>query len=181
MAFKICKQPRETMNNKLLMLLGAVTVFAIGGLIALTLVFTPENERPYDAAVRFINAAGTFNDDVAYALLTPQMQAYVDFTCEGLPSACIQAYIPEEWGTLIRDGAAVFRRAKRDGAAYDVQIVATYQYGQGFSGVCIYHRMEELTPDDWRVAGWSGFVECDNPLAGIEGLSSDEAPNRVMP
>ncbi len=169
------------MNNKILILIGVVTVAAIGGLIALTLVLTPENERGYNAAVRFMNAAGTFDDDTAYALLSPQMQTYVDSTCDGSPSACIAAYIPAEWGNLIRDGAAVFRRAKRDGDAYDVQLVATYEFGQGFAGVCIYHRMEEIAPEDWRVAGWSGFVSCDEPNSGIDGLSAASAPNRVLP
>lgn len=169
------------MSNRTLILIVAGAVVAIVGMIGLTLVFTPENSKPaYDAAVRFINAAGTYDDDTAYALLSPAMQAYVDAECpDGSVSACIAAYIPDEWGDLVKDGAAVFRRAKRDGDAWDVQIVATYEEGQGFAGVCILHRMEEISPDDWRVTAWSGFVSCDEPDSGIDGLRRDDAPNRV--
>ncbi|MFW5772078.1 MAG: hypothetical protein ACOCZH_02055 [Phototrophicaceae bacterium] len=171
------------MSNRTLYFIFGGTVVAIIGLIALTLVLTPERAKPaYAAAVDFMNAAGTGNDATAYALLTPTMQDYVDANCpEGSVSACIAAYTPDEWGALIRDGAAVFRRARRDGDAFDVQLVATYEEGQGFAGVCIYHRMEEMEPGAWRVAGWSGFVSCDEPGSGLDGLSAPDAPNRVYP
>jgi hypothetical protein len=176
------------MSNRIIALIIGVTVLAIGGLLALTLVLTPENTKPaYRTATNFMNAAGTYDDATAFALLTPAMQDYVESNCpQGQVSACVAEYIPDEWGELVRDGAAVFRRAKRDtDDAYDVQIVATYEEGQGFAGVCIYHRVENITPGeetaDWRVAGWSGFVSCDDPDSGIDGLRAEDAPNRVMP
>ncbi|TVR21584.1 MAG: hypothetical protein EA396_07615 [Anaerolineaceae bacterium] len=170
------------MNNKVLIAIGVVSLVVIAGLIGLTMVLTPENKGAYNAAVRFINSAGTFDDEAAYALLTPEMQAYVDATCDdGRVSACIADYIPPEWGNLVRDGGAVFRRAIRDGDAFDVQLVATYERDQGFAGVCIYHRVVEIAPDDWRVAAWSGFVSCDEPNSGLNGLRQADAPNRVAP
>lgn len=171
------------MSNRILYLIIGATALAVVGMIGLTLVLTPENSKAaYDAAVRFINAAGTGDEDAAYALLSTEMQAYVDAECDGgSVVACLDAYTPEEWGDLVKEGAAVYRRAQRDGDAFDVQIVATYEEGQGFAGVCIYHRMEEAGEGDWRVAGWSGFVSCDDPDSGLQGLRSDNAPNRVMP
>jgi hypothetical protein len=60
-----------------------------------------------------------------------------------------------------------------------VQLLASYQEGEGFAGVCIYLRMEESAPDDWRVAGWAGFISCDAPNSGINGLRQPSAPNRA--
>lgn len=169
------------MSNKLIALIIAGTVVVVGGMIALTLVLTPENTNPaYSAAVDFINAAGTYNEETAFALLSPAMQDYVRENCpEGRVSACINDYTPEEWGELVRDGAAVYRRSIRDGDAVDVQIIATYEEGEGFAGVCIYHRMEEIAPDDWRVTAWSGFISCDDARAGLRELRQPDAPNYV--
>ncbi len=169
------------MSNRVIALIIGVSVIAIAGMIYLTTQITPEDYPAYQTAVEFVNAAGVDDDARAYALLSPAMQAYVDDNCpDASVAACIAAYIPPEWGQLVRDGAAVYRRSQRDGEAYDVQIVATYEEGQGFAGVCIYNRVEEIAPDDWRVAGWSGFVSCDARNAGLDGLRQADAPNRVM-
>lgn len=168
------------MKPRTFVLIGVATVIAIAGVIVLTLIFIPEENPAFAAAVRFANAAGLGQDDVAFALLTDELQTYVRDNCpDGSVSACIAAYIPADWGRLQREGAAVYRRSIPDGPAWDVQIVATYQHGQGFAGVCIYHRMEQVAPGDWRVAAWSGFVSCDEPNSGIQGLRRDDAPNRV--
>lgn len=169
------------MKQSQLIILGVVTLIVVGSLIGLTLVFTAENTEPaFDAAVRFMNAAGTGNEETAFALLAPEMQDYVRDNCpDGSVSVCVDDYTPAEWGALVRDGAAVFRRAIPDGEAWDVLLVATYEEGQGFAGVCIYHRMEEIAEGDWRVAGWSGFISCDAPDSGIQGLRRDTAPNRA--
>lgn len=169
------------MNNRVLILIGIATVAVVVGMIYLTTQITPENTNPaYQAAVNFMNAAGTGDETTAYDLLSPEMQEYVDVNCpDGSVSACIAAYTPDAWGELVRDGAAVFRRAQRDGDAWDVQIVATYEEGQGFAGVCIYHRVEQVD-DAWRVAGWSGFITCDARNSGLDGLRQPDAPNRVM-
>ncbi len=168
------------LKNRSVVIIGIITLIAVIGLILLTLVLVPESNEPYQVAVDFINAAGLGNDVAAYPLLSAALQAYVDENCpDGRVSGCILAYTPSEWGTLIKDGSAVYRRSVRDGAAWDVQIVATYQEGQGFSGVCIYNRVEEVEPDEWRVTAWSGFVSCDAPDSGLQGLRRADAPNRA--
>jgi hypothetical protein len=167
------------MNNKVFILIGGLTVAIIALLVYLTTTLIPQNEPYYNVAIRFVNAAGTANDEVAYSLLSPDLQAYVDENCPDGVSACIADYTPAEWGSLIRDGGAVYRRSKQDGDAYDIQLVATYQYDKGFAGVCIYNRTEEIAPDDWRVTAWAGFIPCDDPVASIDGLRGQDAPNRV--
>jgi len=168
------------MKPRMFILIGVVTVIAIAAVIVLTLIFTPEENPAFAASVRFANAAGLGQDDIAFELLSDDMQAYVIDNCpDGSVSACIAAYTPADWGRLLREGAAVYRRSIPDGSAWDVQLVATYQFGQGFAGVCLYHRMEQSASGDWRVAGWSGFVSCDEPNSGIHGLRRDDAPNRA--
>ncbi|PJF22268.1 MAG: hypothetical protein CUN56_06835 [Phototrophicales bacterium] len=169
------------MSNKQIAIILGVFVVLIGALIALTAVLTPENTKPaFNAAVDFINAAGTYDEQTAFALLSPGMQNYVRENCpDGRVSACIAAYTPPEWGELLKYGSAVYRRSIRDGNAWDIQILATYEEGQGFAGVCIYHRVEEVTPGDWRITAWSGFISCDDPHAGLQALRQPDAPNYV--
>lgn len=171
------------MNSRIPLFIAGGTAILMVVVLAFAFVLTPENQNPaFNVAVRFINAAGTGDDATAYPLLSDEMQAYVDENCpEGSVSACVLAYTPDTWGQLLHDEAAVFRRSIPDGDAWDVQIVATYEEEQGFAGVCIYHRMEEVAEDDWRVAGWSGFVSCDDADSGIQGLRQPDAPNRVVP
>jgi hypothetical protein len=168
------------MKPRVFVLIGVVTVIVVIAVIVLTLIFIPEENPAFAAAVRFANAAGLGQDDVAFDLLSEEMQTYVTDNCpDGSVSACIAAYTPVDWGRLQREGAAVYRRSIPDGSAWDVQLVATYERGQGFAGVCIYHRMEQAASGDWRVAAWSGYVSCDDPNSGIQGLRRDDAPNRV--
>lgn len=171
------------MNSRIPLYIAGGTLISLVIVLLFVLVITPENQNPaFDTAVRFINAAGTGDDDTAYPLLSEAMQAYVDENCpDGSVSACVLAYTPEEWGALLHERAAVFRRSIPDGDAWDVQIVATYEEEQGFAGVCIYHRMEQNAEGDWRVAGWAGFVSCDDPDSGIQGLRQPDAPNRLVP
>ena len=166
------------MNLRLFIILGAVTAVVVAALIALTLVWSPEDTNPaVDAAVRFMNAAGQGDDATAGSLLGEELAAYVAANCpDGSVAACIDAYTPPAWGDLI---AAVFRRSVPQGnTIWHVQLVATYEEEQGFAGGCIYHRMEEIG-DDWLVTAWSGFVSCDDPDSRIEGLRRDNAPNRA--
>lgn len=168
------------MNRTALMIIGIVTALIIGGIILLTTILVPENKAAFDVAVRFMNLAGTGRDDEALPLLSDALQTYVRDNCpNGSVSACIYAYTPTEWGRLLRDGAAVYRRSMRDGDAWDIQLIATYENDKGFAGVCIYHRVEQVAPDDWRVTAWSGFIACDDPNSGLPNLRSENAVNRV--
>lgn len=144
------------------------------GLILLLCACSPEAANPaYDAAVRFANAAGQGDDATASALLSEELQSYVSANCpDGSVSACIDGYTPEAWGELI---SAVFRRAAPDGAAWDVNLIATYEFEEGFSGVCIYLRIEQNEANQWRVTRWAGWVHCG------EASSRDMADNPAAP
>lgn len=168
------------MNRTLLIMIGIFTVLSVGAIIILSAILIPENKAAFDVAVRFMNLAGTGQDEAAMAYLSEELQTYVRENCpRGSVSACIYAYTPAEWGRLLRDGAAVYRRSIRDGDAWDVQLIATYERDKGFAGVCIYHRVEQVAPDDWRVTAWSGFVACDDPNSGLPNLRSENAVNRA--
>jgi len=95
---------------------------------------------------------------------------------EGIPSTCIESYADDSWGGFM---SAVFRRAVPDGNnAWDVQLIATYEEGQGFSGICIYNRVE-LIEGTWQVTRWSGFISCDLPTAGLQDLAEESAMNHM--
>ncbi|MFN8371683.1 MAG: hypothetical protein U0694_02240 [Anaerolineae bacterium] len=151
----------------------------IGGVILLVVVSSaliPPTTPAFDAAVRFVEAAASGEDDAAFALLSPQVQAYVRADCpDGSVSACVRGYTPPEWGSM---QSAVFRRAAPDGQNWDVQVIATYQYAQGFSGVCIYVRMESTADGQWQVAQWAGFLSCGDP-ASRDMATNPDTPNRV--
>ncbi|NJL57399.1 hypothetical protein HC928_21370 [bacterium] len=147
--------------------------------------FYPQPLRPaslhpaYAAAEAFMNAAGTGDDATALPLLSDDLQAYVREMCPGgRVSACIDAYIPPEWGGLIK---AIYRRAipSAGSRAFDILLVATYEEGIGFSGVCIYHRAEEVLPGDWRITAWAGFLHCEEPAADLSRLRRTDAVNRA--
>ena len=164
-------------KNKLILGVGGLIVLVIV-LIVATLFLVPEETHPaYAAAVGFVNAAATGNDDIAHLYMSDDLQAFVSENCSnGVPSTCIEGYADDSWGAF---SSAVFRRAIPDGSdAWDVQLIATYADGQGFSGVCIYNRVEQID-NQWQVVRWSGFVSCDLPSSGLQELARDDAPNRV--
>lgn len=165
------------MKRKTLLLIGLAALVGLALVIVLTAALTPENTNPaFAAAVTFVNAAVSGDDAAAMALLTPQMQVWVGANCPAASvSACAQAYTPPEWGGLLK---AVFRRATPDGPAWDVDIIATYAEGTGFSGVCIYTRVEPDAAGSYKVAGWAGFVHCGDP-ASRSMASNPDAPNRA--
>jgi hypothetical protein len=169
------------MNRKSTLIILIATICAVVVIVALTLMLTPEKTNPaFKTATDFMNAAGTGDADAAYALLSPEMQDYVTDNCpNGNVSDCILSYTPPEWGRLNGEGAAVYRRSIQDGDAWDIQLIATYEEGDGFSGVCIYHRVEEIATDDWRVTAWAGFITCDEANAGLDRLRRENAPNRA--
>lgn len=158
------------------LIIGGVTL-ALVIVVVLTATLTPEIHPAYATAVRFVNAASGGDDDTAQTLLSAELQAYVAANCpDESVSACVDAYAADEWGPFLN---AVFRRAQPDGRAFDVMLLATYAEGEGFSGICIYNRVEPLDddPSEWRVTAWSGWVECDLPNAGLSDLKEPDAPN----
>ena len=165
-------------RSRLMLFAGLIIFILIAIIILLTAALTPQNTNPaFATAVDFINAAGTGDDETAFALLDATMQDYVNATCpDSRVSACIQPYTPPEWGAF---KSAVFRRSVPDGTqAWDVDLIATYESGVGFSGVCIYTHIEEVAEEDWRVAGWAGFIHCGDNASRSMALNPD-TPNRA--
>ncbi|NWF69899.1 MAG: hypothetical protein HXY40_12510 [Chloroflexi bacterium] len=146
-------------------------------LVALASVaLAPQSTPAFDAALRFADAAGRGDDATATALLAPALLDYVRVTCPaGSVSACVRAYMPPEWGDYI---SVVYRRSALVGSAWDVQLIATYAENEGFSGVCIYLRMEADAAQQWRVTAWAGWVSCGDP-ASREMAANPDAPNRA--
>ena len=168
-------------RTKRVVVLGFV-VAVIAVLIGFTAYLTPQETNPaYDAAVTFADAAGKGDEATAYDLLSPQLKDYVRANCpEGRVSACVDGYTPPAWGAM---QSVVFRRAAPDmqegrPTAYDVDLISTYAEGIGFSGVCIYTRMEQDDSGTWRVAAYAGWVSCGDAESRTMAVNPD-APNRV--
>ena len=161
-------------KNKLILGVGTLIVAVIGLIIvSMSLGLHPA----HTAAVNFVNAAATGDDDTALPYMSKSLRDSVTENCpDGIPSTCIESYADESWGNFM---SAVFRRAIPDGnEAWDVQLIATYEDGQGFSGICIYNRVEQIE-STWQVTRWSGFISCDLPTAGLKSLAEASAPNHM--
>lgn len=159
--------------NVVTLTIGVVILVTI---IALTAVLIPQQTNPaFAASVDFVNAAGQGDDDAAMQHIGDELTGYVADNCPGgSVSACIDAYTPPEWGAFVN---AVFRRAQPDGPdAWDVVVLGTYEEDQGFSGVCIYNRVER-SGDAWQVVRWSGWISCDRNDAGLSALAQPDAAN----
>ena len=164
-------------KNKLVLGVAGLMVAVIALIIA-TMLFIPEGTNPaYAAAVNFVNAAAKGDDDSAIPFMSSSLRDAVVENCpSSVPSTCIQGYADESWGAFL---SAIYRRAIPDGNdAWDIQLLATYEDGQGFSGICIYNRVEQID-DAWQVTRWSGFVSCDLPTAGLQNLAKESAPNHM--
>jgi len=166
------------MNAKRLLIFALAVIGSLALLVLITLALTPQSTNPaIEVATTFMNAAGNGDDATALPLLDDTLQTYVRDNCpNGSVSACVQSYIPPEWGGLIK---AVFRRAAPDGPrAWNVDLIATYEKEKGFSGVCIYHRVEQLADGQWKVTGWAGFIWCGDPASRLMATNPD-TPHRA--
>lgn len=159
------------------LLFGFFLIIGVVALVLITLALTPQAANPaFDAAVQFANAAGKGDDAAALPLLSDGLRDWVQENCEGgRPSACVQGYIPPEWGKLV---SAVFRRAAPDGPNWDVDVIATYETGTGASGVCSYFRVERSADGQWRITEWAGFLWCgDSRSRGM--ATNPDTPNHA--
>lgn len=165
------------MRRRNLILLAGIILASLIIVIVVTTALTPDSTHPaFAAAIAFMDAAGRGDDAAANAYLTPEMEAYVAANCPNESvSACVDGFTPPDWGNLLK---AVFRRATPDGQHWNVDLIATYEFGTGFSGVCIYHRMEQDESGMWKVAGWAGFLHCGDP-ASRDMVSNPDTPNRA--
>lgn len=166
------------------LILSLAFIIAVVGLIVLSVVLVPQETNPaFAIATDFSRAALRGDEATALAHLSPELSAYVAETCpDGRLTACVDGYIPDEWGGLVD---VVYRRSvpQDSGRAWDIQTIATFERGQGFSGVCIYVRAENPTPsqaDGWRITRWAGWVSCDVENKGLDDLRTNpDAPNRA--
>lgn len=152
-------------------------VMAVLMIVIVTALLVPGQTNPaYTVAETFIKAAGSGDEALALAQVSDELQTYIVANCpQGSVAACVDAYTPPDWGEFLN---AVYRRSQPDGAeAWDIQYIATYAQNQGFSGVCIYTRVEKTPEESWQVVRWSGWISCDEPNAGLSVLMSADAPN----
>jgi hypothetical protein len=166
-----------TMNSKRLLWIVLTIVLAVAVIVVVTAAFTPQETNPaFAAAVAFLNAAGKGDDAAAFPILSAELQAYVSASCpDGSVSACIARYIPPEWGSF---QSAVYRRATPDGAAWNVDLIGTYQRDLGASGVCVFHRLEQDERGAWRVTQWAGFLSCGD-AASRSMATNPDTPNQA--
>src|SRR5690606_6392868 len=145
------------MRSRTLLVIGITTTIVIIAIIVAAVAFAPDETNPaFTTAVMFVESAGKQADAAAMALLNDPMRAYVEANCAGgLPSGCIGAYIPADWGDML---SAVFRRAAPNGENWNVEVISTYEAGKGASGMCALIYVEPDGSDGWDVAGWAGFV-----------------------
>lgn len=165
------------MSSRQIVLIVVGILLAVIVVAGVSLLLTPQETNPaFEAAVNFMNAAGKGDDAAALPLLSDELQAYVAQNCpDGSVSACVQGYIPPEWGDLIK---AVFRRAAPDGDDWDIDLIATYERDTGASGVCAYTRMAQDEAGTWRVYQWAGFLWCGDGRSR-NMATNPETPNRA--
>jgi hypothetical protein len=164
--------------NPVMIVVGLLALVAV---IVVTAVLVPQQLHPaYASAIDFVQAAASGDDAEAESHISQALADYVVENCpDGSISACVDAYTPDDWGGFLN---VVYRRAQPDGPdAWDILLLGTWEENQGFSGVCIYTRAERAEPntENWEIVGWSGFVSCSQPNAGLSQLAQDDAPNRA--
>lgn len=163
--------------NKRLPLFVTGIILGILVVVIVTATLIPQQTNPaFDAAVSFVNAAGSGDDAAAMALLSPELQAWVADNCpNGSVSACVEAYAPDSWGDF---ASGVFRRAAPDAGAWDVDVISYYALDQGSSGVCTYARVEQDSAGAWKVVRWAGWAWCGDPATRSMATNPD-APNQA--
>lgn len=167
---------QNTMTRRRLFITLAIIFATAVVLVGLTAALIPQDNPAFATALDFSRAALTGDDDSARALLGADLRDWVDANCpDASVSTCITDLIPPEWGPFQN---IVFRRAAPDGDAWNVDLIATFAEDVGFTGVCIYHRMEEVAPGDWRVVAYAGYIHCGDP-ASRNMAANPDAPNRV--
>ncbi len=155
--------------------LGIIAIIGVLVLVAVAAT-SPQTNPAFDVAASFANNAGHGDDESAILLLDTDLLKAVETLCkDGKPSACVQGYIPPEWGTLEN---AVFRRATPDGTAWDIEVIATYEKDKGASGVCSYFHVKPVADGQWRIDRWAGFLWCGDPRSRNMATNPD-TPNRM--
>ncbi|MEP6985261.1 MAG: hypothetical protein ABI970_06680 [Chloroflexota bacterium] len=155
--------------------LAVLAIIAVLVLVVVALT-TPQTNPAFEVAANFANAAGHGDDAAALPLLSSDLAQAVASTCkDGKPSSCVQGYAPPEWGALEH---AVFRRAVPDGAAWDIEVIATYEHDKGASGVCSYFHVSQIPDGQWKIDRWAGFIWCGDPRSR-DMATNPNTPNRM--
>ncbi|MDX2161522.1 MAG: hypothetical protein SF162_09375 [bacterium] len=165
-------------SRRTLIVIGVIVLIGVvAAIIAATAAFTPAATEPaFQVALQFAEAIGRQDNLAAQRTLHPTTREWVIYNCpNGQIATCLNTLIPDEWGAF---QSVVFRRATPDNTSWDVDLIATYAEGVGFSGVCIYVRMERLTDGQWVVAGWAGWIHCGDERSRNMARNLD-APNRA--
>lgn len=154
-----------------------IIIAVIAGLVLVAVAVTPPQTNPaFGVAAAFANAAGHGDDATALPLLSAELAQAVSEKCpDGKPSGCVMGYPPSEWGALEN---AVFRRAVPDGAAWDVEVISTYEKDRGASGVCSYFHVSKAADGSWKIDRWAGFIWCGDPRSRDMATNPD-TPNRM--
>ncbi len=157
--------------------IGLVIIAVIAVLVLVVVALTPpQTNSAFSVAADFANAAGHGDDAAALPLLgTDLAQAVAEKCKDGKPSSCVMGYAPPEWGALEN---AVFRRAIPDGAAWDIEVISTYEKDKGASGVCSYFHVSQYPDDQWKIDRWAGFLWCGDPRSRDMATNPD-TPNRM--
>ena len=154
-----------------------VIIGVIAVLVLVAVAVTPPQTNPaFEVAAAFANAAGHGDDAAALPLLSTDLAKAVAERCEdGKPSSCVMGYAPPEWGALEN---AVFRRTAPDGAAWDIEVISTYEKDKGASGVCSYFHVSQASDGQWKIDRWAGFIWCGDPRSRNMATNPD-TPNRM--
>lgn len=152
-------------------------IFVIGIGILIAVAATPPQTNPaFSVAADFANAAGHGNDASAIPLMSAELAKAVADKCkDGKPSGCVMSYAPPEWGAM---ETAIFRRVAPDGAAWDIEVIATYEKDKGASGVCSYFHVSQTVDGQWKIDRWAGFIWCGDPRSRDMATNPD-TPNRM--
>ncbi len=152
-------------------------VVVIGGFTLAGRLLDPRNTPQYAVALEFIEAVHRGDDAAAIQRITPELQTWVATNCPGGSiSICLLGfYIPDDWGNLL---SVVFRRSEPVGSAWNVDMIATYEHGLGFSGVCIYTLTSQQPDGRWLVSSWAGFISCGDARSR-DMASNPDTPNRA--
>jgi hypothetical protein len=169
--------PSRRVNSWALISLGvAILVVLAAAIIAASTVFVPDSNPAYETALTFARAVSEGDTAAAEVLMHEDLLAYTRANCPDASVArCIQDAIPAGWGEFLN---VVFRRAAPDGPASDVDLIATYEFAEGGSGVCIYVRVEPAGDAAYAVTAYAGWIHCGDP-ASRNMAANPAAPNRA--
>ncbi len=133
------------------------------------------NAASIESAVDFIEAVGAQDNLGAQRLMDPYFRIWIADNCtQGAIATCLNFLLPDEWGALV---SAVFQRATLINDEWFIEMITQFEQGINVGGICMYVRMTNFE-GTWLVAGWGGWLRCNDPLAQNMTTNPD-VPNRA--